>query len=380
MFRGSLHTLLATAFALALIALATSCGSSEAELEPGEVDTPGVAERELEGISGWLNSEPFTITEQLAEQNVVLIDFWTYTCVNCIRTLPFLREWHDKYAEHGLVILGVHSPEFEFEHDAENVAAAMEQLGVTWAVAQDNDFETWRAFDNSYWPAKYLFGVDGEIRYRHFGEGDYLETEEAIREALTRAGHDVEGIPLGSTPPERDPEAGAQTRELYGGYERGYHSRGLYAAQDLYYTGPDMELEYEDIDTSRIQRNHNQWYLQGLWRNESESIVHARTTENLEDYIALRFVARSVNVVLNPPPGEPFEVVIELDGRPLLPEEAGADVVFDDEGRSIIVVDEPRLFALVELPVWSEHELKLRSNSDAFAIFAFTFGNYLEGA
>jgi thiol-disulfide isomerase/thioredoxin len=368
------------AFALALLAIAAACGSTGDDEAAGGQAGPVEPERELVGITGWLNTEPFTIADQLAQDRVVLIDFWTYTCINCIRTMPFLREWHDKYADSGLVILGVHSPEFDFEHDAGNVLAEMERLGVVWPVAQDNDFATWREFENSFWPAKYLIGVDGDVRYTHFGEGAYAETELEIRAALTEAGWDVSGIAAGSAEPERDPEAGAQTRELYGGYERNYHTRGLYAAQEEYYVGPDMVFEYEDIDTSTFERNHNQFYLQGPWRNEREAIVHARMTSDLQDYLALRFVSRSVNVVLNPPPGEPFTVVIELDGRPLAPEEAGADISWDEEGQSVIVVDSARVYAIVELPEWSDHDLRLRSNSASFAVFAFTFGNYLEGA
>ena len=147
-----------------------------------------------------------------------------------------------------------------------------------------------------------------------------------------------------------------------------------------YYDGPDEERLYSDIDTAEQPRVHHRWYVHGLWRNEREAIVHARQTEALEDYFALVFRARSVNVVLDPPRDEPFEVVIEIDGRPLRPEEAGADVVFDAEGRSLIRVDAPRHYAIVELPEWGEHELTLASNSDNFAIFALTFGSYLEGA
>ena len=366
------------AITLAIAALLAACGDGDDfGVAPDGTVTP---ERELTGLTAWLNSEPLTIAGELQAGRVVLIDFWTYTCINCIRTLPYLREWHEKYAGSGLVIIGLHAPEFDFEHEAENVLAAMERLDVGWPVAQDNDFKTWRAFENRFWPAKYLFDVDGRIRYSHFGEGQYLETEEEIRAALTQAGHDVTSIPLGSVGPVRDPDAGAQTRELYGGYERNYHVRGLYAAQDEYYAGPDLELEYYDIDTAERDREHNRWYVHGLWRNEREAIVHARQTANFEDYFALRFVSRSVNVVLNPPPGDPFTVVVELDGRALTREEAGADIVYDEAGRSVIVVTEPRAYAIVELPEWGDHELKLRSNSDKFAIFALTFGNYLEGA
>ena len=356
---------------------ATPTPTATAAAAPREAPVPQV---EVTGLGRWFNSEPFTIADQLAQGRIVLIDFWTYTCINCIRTLPFLQDWHAKYADRGLVILGVHTPEFEFEYDPVNVAEAIERLDVAWPVAQDNEFATWRAFGNRFWPAKYLFGPGGEVIYRHFGEGRYAETERRIRDALTAAGHDVRDIPAGAEEPQRDSAAREQTRELYGGYARNYAQNGLYAAQDEYYGGPDREQFYTDIDTSAVRRVHHQWYLQGLWRNEREAVVHARATGALEDYFAFLFRARSVNVVLNPPRDEPFEVVIEIDGRPLRPGEAGADVVFDADGRSLIRVDEPRHYAIVELPEWGEHDLKLASNSDNFAIFALTFGNYLEGA
>ena len=335
-------------------------------------------EFEVTGLGRWFNSEPFTIGEQLSRGNVVLIDFWTYSCINCVRTLPYLRDWHEKYAEHGLVILGVHRPEFDFEHSATNVGAAIERLDVTWAVAQDNDSSTWRTFRNRYWPAKYLFDTTGKMVYNHFGEGRYQETEQQIRDALTRAGRDVGGIALGRGDQTRDPERADQTRELYGGYGRNY-GQTQYAAQDAYYLGGDRELQYEDIDTSSTARANHRWYLQGLWRNEREAILHARTTQNLEDYFAFLFRARSVNVVLDPPSGQSFDVYIEIDGRALRADEAGADVVFDAAGNSLIRVDEPRHYAIVELPEFGEHDLKLASNSDQFAIFALTFGSYLEG-
>ena len=336
-------------------------------------------EHEVTGLGTWFNSEPFTIAEQLERGNIVLIDFWTYSCINCVRTLPYLRSWHEKYADRGLVILGVHRPEFAFEHSTANVAAAIERLDVTWAVAQDNDSRTWREFENRYWPAKFLFDKAGKVVYSHFGEGRYAETERQIRQALTAAGHDVSDIPVGTVSnAARDSNRLNQTRELYGGYRRNFGSV-QYAAQDEYYLDRNQELLYED-ETAPEDRANHKWYVQGLWRNEQEAIVHARETENLEDYFALVFRARSVNVVISPPDDTPFEVYIEIDGRPLLPEEAGADVVFDDQQRSLIRVSEPRHYAIVELPAFGEHDLKLASNSDKFAIFALTFGSYLEGA
>jgi thiol-disulfide isomerase/thioredoxin len=326
---------------------------------------------EVYGGNGWLNSDPFTIAEQTADGKVVLVDFWTYTCVNCIRTFPFLKEWHAKYADNGLVILGVHTPEFEFEEDYNNVLDSLLREDIQWPIVQDNDYETWNSFGNRYWPAKYLIGIDGQLRYRHFGEGAYVEAEHAIRDALTEAGWDVSDIPIGTIDRSpRDPVANRITRELYGGYQRNYTQSGLYAGQEQYYIEPDSTREYLDDGNYTPQ----QWYLQGLWTNGPESIMHARSTDNLEDHIAFQFVGRSANVVVNPEGTEPYDVFVEIDGRPLKPEEAGMDIMFDDEGRSYFRVTEPRLYAFLETPEFGEHIVKLTSNSDDFAIFAFTFG------
>ena len=311
----------------------------------------------------------------------MLIDFWTYTCVNCVRTFPFLKEWHAKYGDRGLTIIGVHSPEFEFEEEIENVRQSIEQYDIRYLVAQDNQFATWRAFNNRYWPAKYLIGPAMDIRYQHFGEGDYLETEHEIRAALRDAGWDLSGVEEGTVAvaPQRDPVSRGQTRELYGGTRRNY-GRIQYAAQPEYYLQAGVDQFYTDIEGGPRAREDHRWYLQGLWRNEEEAIVHARTTENLEDYLAFKFTSRTVNVVLTVPENrEPFNVYVEIDGRWLTPQEAGADIVFDGDERSFVRVTRDDLYRLVVLPEWSTHELKLRSNSDQLAIFAFTFGSYLGG-
>ena len=363
---------------------AASLSELELEARAAAIAASGSV-NDITGISRWLNGEATTIARELAKGNIVLIDFWTYTCVNCVRTLPFLREWHAKYGDHGLTIIGVHTPEFEFEKLTENVQDSIDQYDIGWLVAQDNDFRTWRAFNNRYWPAKYLIGPLMDVRYQHFGEGDYLETEHEIRRALLDAGWDITNIPEGTTAvaPVRDPQSRGQTRELYGGTRRNY-GRVQYAAQEAYYLQAGVAQLYTDVTgslASRLQaRNHHMWYLQGLWRNEEEAIVHARTTENLEDYLAFKFTSRTVNVVLTVPEnGEPFNVYIEMDGRWLRPDEAGADILFDGDGRSYVRVTRNDLYRLVVLDEWSTHELKLRSNSDQLAIFAFTFGSYLGG-
>ena len=340
---------------------------------------------ELLGLGRWINSDELTLAEQRG--NVVLIDFWTYTCINCIRTFPSLREWHEKYAGQGRVIIGVHTPEFEFEKIYENVVSAAAEHGLDYAIVQDNDFQTWRAFENQFWPAKYMIDKDGYIRYTHFGEGDYAETEAKIRELLAETGSDVAAIAAGeSAELQRDKRAYSsedpfdnQTRELYGGASRNYGALNSgttapYVYHQEYYRAPDVDLEYEDPGD---HRNHF-IYLQGPWHNGLEELVHARETENYEDYIVVKFSAVEVNVVMSADADEPYEVRVTLDDNPLEPEQAGSDIMFDEDGNSFVLVAASDMYRVVQLPEYGSHKLKLSSNSSRFAMFAYTFGSYIE--
>ena len=339
---------------------------------------------ELTKITGWINSEPFTLQEQRG--NVVLVDFWTYTCINCIRTFPYLKQWHDKYADQGLVIVGVHAPEFEFEKDYDNVVEASLKYGLKYPIAQDNDFGTWRAYDNHFWPAKYLIDRDGYIRYTHFGEGSYAETEETIRDLLMERGGSVSQIAPNLDPDSKvdplsfigDPLEGL-TRELYAGYQRNYAAMGSmenpppYVMNREYYDGGNQARMYTDPG----DRINHFMYLQGFWHLGPESLTHARMTEELEDYLALLFFATELNVVMSPEAGEPYEVRVTVDGLDLDDSTAGDDIRLGEEGDSYVLVDEARLYNLVKLPEFGGHELKLSSNSDNFSVFAFTFGAYV---
>ena len=331
------------------------------------------------GVTNWINSPPLTM-EGLRGQ-VVLIDFWTYTCVNCIRTFPYLKEWHAKYVDKGLQIVGVHTPEFEFEKVTDNVVRSAGEYGLGWPIAQDNDFGTWRAYSNRFWPAKYLVDQHGTVRYTHFGEGAYAETEKQIRKLLEETGADLTNVELNTDEEPRTDirafgtdQSTRLTREIYGGFQRNATSQGIYVAHQEYYDGPNQTLSYVDPGD-----HQNQFmYLQGLWLNGVENLRHAQETQNYEDYIALKFAATSVNAVIDPEGDEPFDVQVTIDGRPLSVEEAGADLVIAD-GRSFFTVTDGRLYEVVALPEFSIHELKLSSNSPDFAFFAFTFGAYAQG-
>ena len=360
---------------------ATSVPTEEPEEEPTEAPRRvggevGNLAPELQGITGWLNAEPFTL--ESLRGNVVLIDVWTYTCVNCIRTLPYIKEWYDKYADKGLIIVGVHSPEFEFEKVRENVEGAIEEYELKYPVVQDNDFRTWRALSNRYWPAKYLVDKDGVIRYRHFGEGAYDQTEQQIRDLLEEAGFQLAGtsasMDSGPTFDERalSPTTG-QTQELYAGWDRnsGFIS---YIAGVKYYEA-DLGAAVDYVDPGEKYRNHA-LYLHGSWTKTSESLLHGRKTMNMEDYIGLRFNGTSANVVLDFDGGDPYKVAVTLEDEPLPETYHGLDIQVGSDDTTYMVVDGPRMYNIVKLPEYGGGNLKLSSDSDRFSIYAFTFGSY----
>ena len=357
----------------------TRSPSKLASLEVG--GTVGDRAPEFSDIHAWINSDPLTM-EQLRGK-VVLIDFWTYTCINCIRTFPFLKLWNSRYSDDGLAIIGVHTPEFEFEKVHDNVVMAMESDGIVWPVAQDNDFGTWRAYSNRFWPAKYLIDRDGVVRYTHFGEGAYAETEEKIRELLLETGVTLldENLPL---PADQMVDAaflntrGAQiTRELYGGYSRGrsdlLFGAGGYVRQPAYYETRDEVVNFDEPE----ELEPHIIYFQGPWLVGDESTTHGAVTEGFEDYLAVVYSARSVNAVLTHGTGEPYKVRLTVDGEYLSEDNKGTDVIIGDDGESYLWVDEPKMYNVIENPTYvSDVRLQMSSDSDEFGIFAFTFGVY----
>ena len=352
---------------------------------PSGGGTKGGLAAELKGIQAWINSDPLTIDG--LQGKVVLIDFWTYTCINCIRTLPYLKEWHAKYQDDGLVIIGVHTPEFEFEKDLDNVVKATRDYGVEWAVAQDNDFRTWRAYANRYWPAKYLIDHEGIVRYTHFGEGEYAETELKIRELLEEAGADLAADPF-NMPLDQNRDqtylnsrGTIPTRELYAGYKRALSSyragHGVYVGQLEYYRTPDEPTELMIPDEVQPHK----MYFNGLWTSESENAKHARASQDYEDFLEVVYSARSVNAVLTSDSGEPYRVQITQDGEFLTEDNKGADVIIGEDGESYILVTEPKMYRVIENPTYvEERNLRMASDSENFGLFAFTFGVYESGA
>ena len=310
---------------------------------------------ELSGISGYLNTEDKEIKISDFEGKVVLIDFWTYTCINCIRTLPYLTSWDEKYKDKGLVIIGVHAPEFNFEKEKENVQKAIERYGIEYPVVQDNERGTWNAFNNRYWPAKYLIDAEGYIRYVHFGEGAYEETEAEIQKLLNEAGYDSNAKITQEVQASRN----KVTPELYAG--------ALFALPREQYIGnKKTPVRNEDyILPEKIKENII--YLGGNWTHNADNLQF----DGDKGQIALQFTASEVNIVAAPLFSSGVIVEVKIDGYYLDEENAGSDIQFDGT-KSFIVVDEDRLYNIYNGD-YGPYRLDLEVN-EGFSFNAFTFG------
>jgi cytochrome c biogenesis protein CcdA/thiol-disulfide isomerase/thioredoxin len=313
----------------------------------------------LEGAVSWLNSP--ALTPASLRGKVVLIDFWTYSCINCLRTLPYLKTWHERYKDHGLVIIGVHSPEFAFEKDADNVRRAIQQFGITYPVALDNDYAIWQAFNNQYWPAHYFVDAEGRIRGHHFGEGNYEESEQLIRTLLADAGQKdlpaMAGEMASAGVQVASDENSVGSPETYVGYARAenFASPGAFSH--------DAPKAYSAPDSLRL----NQWALDGRWTVGDEMA----TLGTAKGRIVFRFHARDLHLVLGPgASGKPVRFRVTIDGKEPV-QGHGTDI--DAQGTG--VVREQRLYQLIR----QSGDIKDRTFSIEFEdagvqAFAFTFG------
>ena len=311
------------------------------------------------GAKPWLNSPPLGAAELRGK--VVLVDFWTYTCVNWTRTLPYVRAWADKYKDHGLVVIGVHTPEFPFEKDLDNIQRAVKVMRVSYPVAVDSDYAVWRAFSNNAWPAVYLIDAQGRVRYRHLGEGEYERTEQTIQELLAEAGSKGFARELVSVE-ARGVEVGAdwahlRSPETYLGTEQTENFAspgGTGLGERRVYSVP-----------SRLVLN--QWALAGDWTMGSGSVVSNKANGR----IVYRFQARDVNLIMGPAArGAPVRFRVLIDGKP--PGAAhGSDV--DEQGYG--TAGEQRMYQLVRQPMPIEDRLfEIEFEHPGIEAFSFTFG------
>jgi thiol-disulfide isomerase/thioredoxin len=316
---------------------------------------------EITDPSGWINTQPFTLSS-LVGKKVVLIDFWTYSCINCIRTIPYIEAWYQKYAGSGLEIVGIHTPEFQFEHDLGNVQSAVQKFGITYPVVLDNDMGTWNAYQNLYWPAEYLINIDGFIVHQSIGEGDYGDTEAAIQAALAQRavalGLPTSTIPTGTVDPTNAISINydaVSSPETYFGSARneylGNGSQGTAGVQDL--TLPASS----DIDANTL-------YLGGAWDFEDQYA----TNQAAGAQILYQYDSKNVYMVASA--AAPVTLKLTLDGQPL-GAAAGSDV---NPNTSTAVIQADRLYNLVSGASYGSHVLQITVENPGLQAYTFTFG------
>ena len=337
--------------AVALSAVLVAAGSNPSSIS-GRVDTshlPDDGPAPALDAKGWINSPPLTPADLTGK--VVLYDIWTYSCINCVRTFPYIRAWYDRYRADGLVVVGVHSPEFDFEKVHSNVEGAVKRLDVTWPVALDDDMTIWNAFNNQYWPADYVADRTGHVRYKHFGEGDYDNTENVLRTLL--------GVP-DSTPRANQsvtPETASGqpvNPETYLDVRHG----GIGAQTGLKVYPPAGKLVPPDT------------VLQGAWNGADEKVTSAAPGAG----VALAARAQSVNMVLASATGKPMDAIVTLDGGPVPANRRGASIHVDASGRTVVSVTAPDMYRLVLAPGVENHQILVVAEQPGLEAYSFTFG------
>jgi len=310
----------------------------------------------------WFNSEPVPISALRGQ--VILIQFWDYTCVHCQRTLPYIKEWYRKYEKYGLVVVGVHTPKFPFGKNPEDVQKAIRRFDIPYPVVTDNEYLIASNYGNRFWPALYLVDKNGFIRYESVGEGNYGATEHAIQTLLYDAGVGEE-LPLVMEPIRDEDKPGAvcyrATPELFAGYLRG-------SIGNIEGYSPESIVDYKDPKIYLQGR----FYANGNWMNDKNCLSLEEGGEQ-PGQILLQYEALEVNAVFKPGAGKPCEVAIYQDDQFLTRENKGDDVLLAADGRTYLHVDEPRMYRLVRNKEYGEHMLKLSMMTKGFAFYSFTF-------
>jgi thiol-disulfide isomerase/thioredoxin len=319
----------------------------------------------------WLNSPPLDLAR--LHGKVILVDFWDYTCINCIRTFSFLRRWNELYGPDGLIIIGVHTPEFVFAKNPANVANAVRRFGFSFPVVLDNDETIWNAFRNVAWPADFLIDKDGRIAYVHIGEGDYGDTELAIRKLLkeARPGLDFSN-PRYAIPADANADMDASvcrraTPEIYLGFARAENDSnpgGEDQTQEVHYVAPPVV----PVDS---------FALEGDWKADDQFVRHLRSSAQPKDAVELHYQAKSVYLVAGSDDGAPKQLLVMQDGKSLPPDSRGVDVQ-NGADRSLITLRGKRMYYVVNNPEFGEHTLVLSTSSPGVSLYSFTFGNNCE--
>ena len=325
--------------------------------------------------TGWINGPP--VTPAQLRGKVVLVDFWEYTCINCLRTLPYLREWYKRYRGDGFTIIGVHSPEFHFSGETANVTQATRRLGITWPVALDDDMTVWNRYHNTAWPGEYLFDQTGKLVEKRLGEGGYQETEAKIQSLLKAADPHLRLPPvMALLPQDSYDKPGAvcylQTPEILVGPNRSD------AIADMpKFLNPAEDVHFADVAPSHAD---GKVYLQGYWHFSPEGSGQGMVSAGGDGYLAMRYHAIQVVAVLKPERGSPVRVTVTQDGKPVARADAGADLHFDAAGTSFLTVDAPRAYDVITNKHFGTHELRLTPNGTGLGIYDIAFESCEVGA
>ncbi len=313
----------------------------------------------LAGATGWINSKPLT-AKQL-KGKVVLVDFWTYSCINCLRALPYIQAWADKYKDSGLVVVGVHSPEFDFEKELPNVQKAVQKYGITYPVALDSNHAVWNAFHNEYWPAHYFIDIKGKVRYEHFGEGDYNQSEQWIQKLLqerTSASMQIDKVNVRGQGVEAAADMNqVRSPETYIGYLRAEH-----------FTSPGgIKKDVDQLYTAPSHLGLNEWGFAGKWVDHEQVAL----LKSAGGKIVFRFHARDLHLVLGPTAdGKPIRFKVTVDGQ--VP---GEDHGVDTDAQGNGVVSDHRLYQLIrQKGRITDHIFAIEFLDPGVQAFSFTFG------
>ncbi len=336
--RINIYVLVFGIIAVLIIAAALSTTVFNKDLSAKNVSLTNLtnygAAPDVQGIAAWINSPPLNVSQ--LKGKVVLIDFWTYSCINCIRSIPHLEAWEKAYGNNGLVIIGVHTPEFEFEHNLTNVQNAVKRFNITYPVALDNNYGTWDAYSIEYWPADYLIDKNGDIRYVVFGEGGYNQTEEVIRELLLNAGYTIQpnltSVPLGVN------FSDIGTPEIYFGYSEVNEHGGHFGGNDV--LSPGKTVDY--VVPNALQ--NNTVYLSGSWYNAPANMSAVNGSK-----IFLVYDAKNVNIVASGSGGRNSSIVVKLDGKNLSQSYLGIDDRLVG-GEATTNISSSRLYNIVSAP------------------------------
>jgi len=313
---------------------------------------------DLSGAVAWLNSPPLN-GEQL-KGHVVLVDFWTYSCINCLRSIPYVRAWAERYKDSGLIVIGVHTPEFAFEKDQDNVRRAVAELKITYPVALDNDYKIWKAFNNSYWPADYLVDATGHIRFHHFGEGKYDESEQQIQQLLKEHNPQlsVNGlVKVAATGAEAPPDSDVESPETYVGYDRA----------DSFLSPGGLKQDAAHPYSLPKHLELNQWGFMGTWTDHAQ----VASLDSAHGRIVYRFHARDVHLVLGPAAnGKPIKFRVKIDGQA-----PGANHGVDTDAQGEGTITGQRLYQLIrQKDAIEDRTFEIEFLDPGAQAYAFTFG------